>query len=138
MDILSLFEYLSFENLIDNLPIIYKKEKSEEMVTKLKNSILKKISNNGLFTKKDFGAAVRKFITRNLIGNMQVTEQNENRDLLFELSRIDLWKENISNSEKLEEFLENLFSECKLNIGQAYALYELIGDEDKDELKNLI
>jgi len=49
-----------------------------------------------LYTIKDLGAAVRRFISRYLAGTMQELEIKEDRLLYEELSREDLWDEKIS------------------------------------------
>ena len=137
IDILLIFEQLSFENLIKNLSDEYKKELSEEIMVVIKYKIVKKEFNNDLFTIKDLGSAIRRYITRYLIGNMNI-DINEKRDLLFELTRKDLWKESIYNSDSFEKTLSNIFDEYKLNVDKAYTLYKLIGEEDRDEIKKII
>ena len=138
IDILLIFEHLSFENLIENLCNEYKKEISEEIVSKLKYKIDEKEFNNNLFNIKDLSSAVRRYISRYLIGNIQEIDINEKRNLIFELTRKDLWKENIFNLENFEKNLSSQFSGYELKVEQAYSFYKLIGKEDEEELRQYI
>ena len=95
MNIYIYFEDLCYNDLIKNLQNEYKKQIS----SKLQNQILNKLNNEKdnfiLYSKKDLAASVRRFISRYLIGETQTIDLKEDRDLVFELSREDLWEEKI-------------------------------------------
>ena len=135
INIFSIFEHLCFENFLKNLSFEYKIKIPENIVIKIKNKIINKEFNNNLYTIKELGSAVRRFISRYIIGNIQVIDINLTRDLSFELGREDLWKNNIPESEDIMNNLRNQLSEFELKIDQAYAFYEIIGEEDKKELE---
>jgi len=62
---------------------------------------------------------------------------NENFDLAFYLTRFDLWEVKFSELENLEDIITSMLYEFKLKIGQAYAFYNLIGEEDRNSLIEL-
>ena len=134
----NIFEHLCYKDFIENLQIEYKKEISNEE----KNKIINKLINNGkdnfiLYSLKDFAAAIRRFISRYLVGNEQSIDLDENIKLENHLLREDLWPENIRQSENLEEIIKMQIKEFKLTISQAFSLYEIIGNEDKKMLEIL-
>ena len=101
----------------------------------LSTSLWNKEKLNEAYTIKELGAAVRRFISRYLAGTMQELEIKEDRKLSDELSREDLWDENISEDYDLLEINNKLLDDFKLTVGQAYEFYKLIGKEDEDLLK---
>ena len=55
----------------------------------------------------------------------------------YELSRIDLWEEKFGKLDDLEELISNQIYEFKLKVGQAYAFYQIIAEEDKIGIFNI-
>ena len=132
MNLFFYFEHLCYEELIKNLQNEYKKEISNDTKINIINKLIKnKTERFPLYNIKDLGAAVRRFISRYLVGKLQINDIKEDRDLAFELSREDLWEKKISESEGLNNAIKEQISIFKLNVDQAYAFYELIGEEDK-------
>ena len=134
MNLFFFFEHLCFEDLSETLQPEYKKEIPEDKKNEISNKLLKNY-NNKLFTIKDLGAAVRRFISRYLVGRLQTTDVNEDRDLTFELSREDLWEEKIGKDDDLMEKLGELLSDFKLTVGQAFSFYKIIGIEDSKSIE---
>ena len=134
MNLFFFFEHLCFEDLSETLQPEYKKEIPEDKKNEISNKLLKNY-NNKLFTIKDLGAAVRRFISRYLVGRLQTTDVNEDRDLTFELSREDLWEEKIGKDDDLMEKLGELLSDFKLTVGQAFSFYKIIGIEDTKSIE---
>ena len=133
MNLFFFFEHLCFEDLVDTLQDEYKKEITEDKKNEIINQLIKNYDNK-LYTLKDLGAALRRFISRYLVGRLQTTDVNEERDLSFELSREDLWEEKIGKDDNLMEEVTKQLGNFKLTVGQAYAFYELIGEQDKKSL----
>ena len=135
MNIYIYFEDLCYNDLIKNLQNEYKKQIS----SKLQNQILNKLNNEKdnfiLYSKKDLAASVRRFISRYLIGETQTIDLKEDRDLVFELSREDLWEEKIRKNDNLFDIIKKQIKEFKLTICQAYSFYELIGNDDKKSIQ---
>jgi hypothetical protein len=109
--------------------VILDEDKKKEIIDKLIKNY-----NNKLYTLKDLGAAVRRFISRYLAGRLQTTDINEDRELSFYLCREDLWEEKIGKDDNLMDEVTKQLGNFKLNVGQAYAFYELIGEQDKKSL----
>ena len=133
MNLFFFFEHLCFEDLVDTLQDEYKKEIAEDKKKEIIDKLIKNYDNK-LYTLKDLGAALRRFISRYLVGRLQTTDVNEDRDLSFELSREDLWEEKIGKDDNLMEEVTKQLGNFKLTVGQAYAFYELIGEQDKKSL----
>ena len=133
MNLFFFFEHLCYEDLAETVQPEYRKEISEDV----KNLIIKKLIKNyknDLYTLKDLGAAVRRFISRYLAGKLQTTEIKEDLDLPYQLSRTDLWEEKIGNDDSLGEKLYMQLAEFKLIVAETYSFYELIGGEDKKSI----
>ena len=138
--IMSLFffiEHLCFEDLADTLQLEYRKEIPEDLKISITNKLLKEKNPKDKITIKDIGAATRRLISRYLAGKSQVNDVKEDSDLAYYLTRIDLWEEKIANLEDLEDIITSKLYEFKLQVGQAYAFYNLIGEEDKNSIISL-
>ena len=111
----------------------------KQISSEVQNQILNKLNNEKdifiLYSKKDLAASVRRFISRYLIGKTQTIDLKEDRDLVFELSREDLWEEKIRKNDNLLDIIEKQIKEFKLTICQAYSFYELIGNDDKKSIQ---
>ena len=59
----------------------------------------------------------------------------EDRDLAFELSRMELWEEKIGKMDDLLELIREKIKEFRLTVGQAFEFYNIIGEEDRNSLK---
>ena len=135
MNLFFFFEHLCFEDLAETVQPEYKKEISEEVKNSITNKLIKNYKNE-LYTLKDLGAAVRRFISRYLAGKLQTTEIGEGLELPYQLSRPDLWEEKIGNDDNLGGQLFMQLSEFKLTVAETYSFYELIGGEDKKSISS--
>ena len=137
MNLYFFFEHLCFEDLAETLQPEYKKEIPDDLKVAITNKLLnKEKGQEDIITLKDLGAAVRRFISRYIAGKRDEVDIKEDRDLTFELSREDLWEEKIAKLEDLMEKVGAILYEFKLQVGQAYAFYNLIGEEDKKSIVN--
>ena len=136
MAIFFLFEHLCFNDLCNNLQKEYKEEFSNEINEKIENNFLNNNNNeNEILTIKELSAAVRRFISRYLVGNK--TEDNiiPNSLLLPQLKRPDLWGEKIGKLQNLDELISRKLQELNLTVGQSFKFYEKIKLEDEQEIK---
>ena len=131
MDIFFIFEHLCYEYLVGTLQNEYKKEIDDDIKFNIQVKLLKSKDPNDIIKIKELGAAVRRLISRYLVGGSNLTDINENRDLSFELCRRELWSEKIGKIENLDELISNKLKEFELKVGQAFDFYEIIGGEDK-------
>ena len=131
MNIFFFIEHLCFKDLEKTLQEEYKAKIPEDIKEKIKSKLLKnKDDPNAIYTIKDLGAAIRRFISRYLAGKTEEIDINPERDLAFELTRRDLWEQNIANNDNLDDIIINHLDEFKLKVGQVYEFYILIGEED--------
>ena len=134
MDIFFYAEHLSFKELIKTLQPEYKKEIDKKVIEKKKKKLQIKVENDDL-PWKELAAAIRRFISRYLVGERQTTDIKESLELALQLTRRDLWGEIFGKLENFESLIYGKISEFKLKVGQAFNLYEIIGEEDKNTIK---
>ena len=137
MNLFTIFEHLCFNELLKLL----KNEYREDIKEKIQNDIINKIENNEknlnkIYSKKDLDKALRRLISRYLIGTGDINDIKTENDLFFELNREDLWDEKIKKIEDFDKEIKEDFEEFKLKVNQAYSLYNLIGNEDREEIDN--
>ena len=139
MNLFTIFEHLCFNELLKLL----KNEYREDIKEKIQNDIINKIENNEknlnkIYSKKDLAKALRRLISRYLIGTGDINDIKTENDLFFELNREDLWDEKIKKIEDFDKEIKEDFEEFKLKVNQAYSLYNLIGNEDREEIENFL
>ena len=90
--------------------------------------------------KIEFVRALRRYITRYLFGNINLEDIDEER-LIENLYKSDLWGiKGMNQFDDIKNKLDIISNEFKsknldINIKEAFGLYELIGDYDKEEVK---
>jgi len=137
MNIFFYIEHYCFEDLCETLQIEYRKEISPIIVEKIKKDLFNN-KNEKYYTLKDLAAALRRFISRYLVGQRQEVEIDERRELYYELTRQDLWEEKIGKLDNLDELIKNQLKGYRLTIGQSLSLYNIIGEKDKEEIINKV
>lgn len=137
MNIFFLFEHLCFKDLCNNLDEQYKTQIEEETQKK----ITKLFSNNKLndiISIKDFAAALRRYISRYLVGKKQKIEKTLEKGYLSDkLDKPDLWNEKIGKISNLKKLISKSLSELKLTVDKSYEFYQLIKAQDEEEIANL-
>ena len=136
MDIFFFIEYLCFNDLIESLQNEYRVQIPFEKIQLIREKLFGQKNPYDKYSLGDLAAAVRRFITRYLVGKRQDIDIAETRDLSFELTRNDLWSEKIAKLDNLEELISIQLSEFNLKVGQAYAFYQIIAEEDKIGINN--
>ena len=136
MNVFFFIEHLCFEDLSNTLQPEYKKEIPKELQDKIKHKLLEQ-KNDNILSVKELAAALRRYISRYLAGKRESVDINETRELYYDLTRIDLWKEKIGRLDNLEELVYAKISEFKLNVGQAFNLYKLIEVEDINPINQI-
>ena len=137
MNIFFFIEHLCFKDLVNNLQQEYKEKIPQNIKEKIESQLLNKENYlEGYYTIEDLGAAIRRFISRYIVGKTQEIDIKLDRELAFELSRIDLWEPKIANIQNFEDIITNQFKDIKLTVAQAYELYILIRKEDMKSINN--
>ena len=134
MNLFFFFEHLCFNDLIQNLGPEYKCSISPEIKKRIIEKLLKKNNLNDKITSRNLASAIRRLISRYLVGTMSDIDIEANRDLSFELSRQELWEEKIWKLDELAELIYEKIKEFQLTVGQAFEFYNLIGEEDRNIL----
>ena len=133
MNIFFLFEHICFEDLCINLPEIYKQTINEEIKNKIKEKLVNNEIKNGQFTIAEFGAALRRFISRSLLGKKSNIDPKAL--LSVNLNRPDLWGEKLGKLNTLGDLISDLINEFNLVVEQSYEFYMIIKDKDEKEIE---
>ena len=137
MNLFFIIEHLCFEDLCKNLQLDLKLEIPKEQKDLITQKLLKDY-NKKLYTLKDLAAAVRRYISRYLVGFTQTSEAKNEGTLCEYLSRQDLWEERVWGQDcDLMDEINRHIEGLHLQISQAYKFYELIGEEDMKEIEFL-
>ena len=140
IDFMNFVENLCWEKIRNNLNKDYLIELSDD----IKENIDKIYSNNNenklSCSKELLSTALRRFISRYLIGKREENEIDSNNNLYHYLDKNELWFINIKENEKIKEDLNQIFiiNENKyIIVGQATKLFDYLGG-DLISLENLL
>ena len=125
------FEHFCFNDLCETLQKEYKEVIEEELKDKIREKLCDDKNYKGDIPILELAAAVRRFISRYLVGKKQKTDIDPKSMILPQLKRIDLWDNNIEN---LGNLISNLIEEFEINVGQSLSFYEIIKEEDEKEI----
>ena len=122
-----ILEDFSFDECINNLDNKFKSNFD-------KNDIENK---NKIYENKDnLAKAIQRYILRYLILN-DITEEIENRSLISELFKSNLWNINDNEIKEIEQIINDEFGNLHLKISNIYYFYQLIknitSDDDDDD-----
>ena len=136
LSIFQFFEHLCFKDLCETIQNEYKEKIDEEVNSKIKGKLFDKKNFKEYISIKELAAAVRRFISRYLVGTKQQINIDPKSMLLPQLKRVDLWdKKEAENIDNLGNLISSLINEFKLNVGQSLSFYEIIKEEDEKEVK---
>ena len=136
MNIFFFIEFLCFNDLIETLQPEYRLEIPEDIIQRIRQKLLYQNNIENKYTVGDLAAAVRRYISRYLVGRRQTVDIDEKRDLAYDLCRTDLWEEKIGKLNNLDVLILNQLSEFNLKVGQAYAFYRIIAQEERIGIYN--
>ena len=124
-------EFLNYDKILTNVSKNINSNLKVDQIDKLNKHFESK--DNYLITKKDLGNAVRKFISRFLVGD-RFKNIHWNIFLLLK-EKSELWNEKINSKENEEQFnkeIEKLES-INITIMQSIDFYEKLGGERAEE-----
>ena len=125
-------EYISFENLKNNIDIKFKETLDKGQQETIKN-YFQNLHKDNIITKSEIATALRRFITRILLNN-DYNKNIQNQEIYECLKRKYLWNNKIFNKdiknfdELLKQYLDKDFH---LQVKHSYELYNIIGEEEK-------
>ena len=112
------------------------------MDSKNKDKIIQLLNKNKInesITIKDLAAALRRFISRYLVGkNKKIGDLKEESSLIDKLDNPELWNEKLGKLPSLKLLISDTLKDVNLTVGQSYNFYELIKEQDEEEIKNLL
>ena len=129
MNVYFFFEHICFRDLVNTLDVSYKKDIEKPLKEEIKSKLYGH-KKNEIYTVSQLAAALRRFISRYLVGERQSFDIDEKTNLTDHLSRIDLWEQKIGKLDDLNVILSLELDEFKLKVGQAYNFYQLLADSD--------
>ena len=128
--ILSVYEYfelLCFDEFKKNLDPLFKRDIKEESMIKIEKYF--KNNPNGFLNKLEISSAIRKFISRNLVGLRDDNNYDRNQELFFILKfKRDCWNAQIINNVNFGKEIEKLI-ELDIKIENVLNLYEKLGGD---------
>ena len=134
--IFELFEYLCWNQIMDNILDEFRKPLDEEKKKLiLNNKYFKEYNDKEYNIKKiELASAIRKFLSRYIAGKRSQSEINEDKMLFDYLNRVDLWARNIEDEKFEMEYF--VLSSLKITVGEGKAFYDLlVGDLKLLDLK---
>jgi len=90
-----------------------------------------------LITKNSLATACRRFISRYLVGWRYDTDYYWDKDLSIYLTRNEFWLNEYFKEEEILYKEIDLLKNEEIKVGQCYELYELLGGDVEDEIKNV-
>ena len=134
IDCYEYIEFLNYDKILDNVSKNISIKLDEIQINKLNEHFNSK--EKYLISKKDLGNAVRKFISRFLVGER--FNKIESNIFTFIKEKNELWDEEIKSVENEEQFKKEIDKLDSINIliNQSVDFYEKLGGERAEERKN--
>ena len=122
------FELLCFNEFKKNIDPSYKQIISDEKKENI-DKYFKNKADRCLLNQLQISTAVRRFISRSLVGIREDSEVKENQELFdFLRYKEDCWNREISSSAKFDEEIEDL-KKLNIQVSEALNLYERLGGD---------
>ena len=129
LEIFLYLEHLYFEINYNNIEDDYLKKEIND-IENIKYKIEK------LKIKDEFIKALRRYITRYLIGNKNILVELKGENLINEFYKSDLWGINeMKKFDDIKHVLNAELSGVNIKIIEAFSLYEIIGQKERENFK---
>ena len=129
IDFYNLFEHLCWDEIKGNINNEYIKTFVDDEKQKIKK-YFDNLGNNCIINKLNLSTAIRRFISKYLSGLTQETEFGENKPLMFQLKRDDIWDNSLPTHPFFDKEMDKIHELFQIKIGYVMDLYELLGGDD--------
>ena len=130
IDFMNFIEKMCWEKIKDNTHKEYLIELNDNTKDHIDKIFLNK--NNLIINKEILSTAVRRFISRYLIGKREENEINSNNNLYYYLEKVEFWPINFTKNVKFKEELNKILiinENNYISVGQSTKLYEYLGGD---------
>ena len=129
IDFYNLFEHLCWDDIKEKINNEYKKTFEENEKQKIKQ-YFDELGDSFIINKLNLSTSIRRFISKYLSGLTQDSEFDENKLLMEELKREDLWDYSFTAHPYFEREIDAINAQFQIKIGYAKNLYELLGGDE--------
>ena len=127
--------FLYFEHLYFGFYYYKHENEFRKNIDNIDLELLNKLDDDEF--KNEFIKALRRYITRYLIGNRNI-DNIKNENLIKEFYKSDLWGINyMKQFEEVKNKLDTYLKNINIKIDEAFGLYELFGEKDRETMKSL-
>ena len=133
--LISIFEYfeeLCWEDIKKNIPEDFKIQLDNPTKTKILDYFENNNGNNKMIiTKNDLADAIRKNISRYIVGTRQDSDLKPEVELKLYISKYELWPKIIRDNDLFDNEITKIF-ETIIFVGQSLDLYNILIDNNND------
>ena len=131
--LVSIFEYfedLCWEDIKKYIPPDFKEPLGEEIGRGIYQYYEKNKTNKKLISKNNLTNAIRKLISRYIVGTRQETDFQPNSELKLIITKEDLWPKNIiEDDDSFNLEIDEIFK-LPILLGQSFELFNLLGGDE--------
>ncbi len=123
--LVSIFEYfesICWDEMKKRIPLDYQLKLSDEIKNNIRNYFEINKNNHKLINKTDFCTALRKLVSRSIIGTSEKIDIKSDAKLKLYISREDLWNKPINLNNLFEKEIDQIFKD-EILIGHCFDLY---------------
>lgn len=122
VSIFEYFELICWDEMKKRIPLDYQLKLSDEIKNNIRNYFEINENNHKLINKTDFCTALRKLISRSIIGTSEQIDIKSDAKLKLYINREDLWNKSITKDILFEKEIDQIFKD-EILIGHCLDLY---------------
>ena len=129
IDFYNLFEHLCWDEIKSNINNEFKKSLNDIQKQEIKQ-YFNNLNPNCIIKKLNLSTALRRFISKYLSGLSNDTDISEDKPLMTQLKRPDLWDYSFVAHPYFDKEIDKINDQLKINIGYAMDLYDVLGGDE--------
>ena len=129
IDFYNLFEHLCWDEIKSNINNEFKKSLNDIQKQEIKQ-YFNNLNPNCIIKKLNLSTALRRFISKYLSGLSNDTDISEDKPLMTQLKRPDLWDYSFVAHPYFDKEIDKIDTQLKINIGYAMDLYDVLGGDE--------